>query len=63
MNVIFPVETAEDRRHVKTLYTEYLEFVNQKVGEFFGFNFEVEPAVERAENARLLNRSVFLDDD
>jgi GNAT superfamily N-acetyltransferase len=44
------VETNEHRQHVRSLYMEYLTYVNQRVSELFGFNFDVEEFVERDMN-------------
>ena len=41
------VETAEDRRHVRELYGEYLAYMQEVLGREFGFELEVESYLEQ----------------
>ena len=44
---IYQVESDKDRRHVRELFLEYLQWANSKLNEEFGINFDIEAMVER----------------
>ena len=47
MAEVYQVETDEDRRHVRALFLEYLQWANARLNDEFGINFDIEAMVEQ----------------